>query len=514
MWEATYGQRLRPWRKLNLMAHHDTRAPDMHTKKHRRSSRFLTCLGLALSFSLVLDKSFAQTPPFSGTMEGWHLEMEVAPTNQAWFYHDERGPYRVARHGVMDAQDLYFDAYAITDEAGELAKLPRDALEELVWAFEMSTAANVIAENAALEGLRILEAEYENVVVQHVNIEVVTELQERAIQGGVVAVGAYFGGINLLMQATPGWVQGELTGHLLQSPNSIAKAFALGIMNSEHTQLRRQIGWLENRLSSQLGRDASSALYIEDVRRAYQRSLRIWTYLEPAAEYLVALQDDASFFGQFKRLLGVATSTALPLAPGATTTQIGALLDAGDLVGALEQSADGFLDFREQIETRHMQFVSGVAGAGDIRPETSRTWLILNSALSPENQTIGNSDFVVSVESYPITEDFEMLARSVFGPSYRMASWEEVSERYMREGGEFLRAAGLVQRGEDGIAGASVTVNGRHSRGGSRRHYFFAWGNVPSSFAVHDRVVFDGVPLNLGSWHTNQYLFATNTERR
>lgn len=120
--------------------------------------------------------------------------------------------------------------------------------------------------------------------------------------------------------------------------------------------------------------------------------------------------------------------------------------------------------------------------------------------------------FRASTERFSIQQDFDAQARSLFGPNFRLAEWREVSARYAREGGAFLRSAGMVMRGEEGTSSAAVTVDGQRFHRGGRRHYFVAWGDVPSSFLVHDRAVYQGVPLNLGSWHNDRAILAVASE--
>lgn len=116
--------------------------------------------------------------------------------------------------------------------------------------------------------------------------------------------------------------------------------------------------------------------------------------------------------------------------------------------------------------------------------------------------------FRATTERFSIQQDYDAQAQALFGPEFRLAEWRDVSARYAREGGVFLRAAGMVMRGQDGPSSAAVTVNGERFHRGSRRHYFVAWGEVPASFLVHERAMYQGVPLNLGSWHSDRRILA------
>lgn len=119
--------------------------------------------------------------------------------------------------------------------------------------------------------------------------------------------------------------------------------------------------------------------------------------------------------------------------------------------------------------------------------------------------------FEVSSERYSTQADYDAEIDRIFGSDYTLADWRDVKARYAREGGDFLRAAGLSVSGDDGPRTAALTVDGDRYHRGGRRQYFLAWGKVPSSFLVHERAVFDGVPLNLGSWTNDRHLLAVTS---
>lgn len=116
--------------------------------------------------------------------------------------------------------------------------------------------------------------------------------------------------------------------------------------------------------------------------------------------------------------------------------------------------------------------------------------------------------FTVSAERFPTGANYEAEIRRIFGSDHSLAEWRDVKARYAGEGGGFLRKAGLSPTGDNGPRSAALTVDGDRFHRGGRRQYFLTWGEVPSSYLVHDRTSFDGVPLNLGSWTNDRHILA------
>jgi hypothetical protein len=116
--------------------------------------------------------------------------------------------------------------------------------------------------------------------------------------------------------------------------------------------------------------------------------------------------------------------------------------------------------------------------------------------------------FNISADRFPTRADYEAEIRRIFGPHHDLAEWRDVKARYAREGGGFLREAGMSPTGNNGPRNAALTVDGeRFHRGGSRQ-YFLTWGDVHSGYLVHDRTSFNGIPLNLGSWTSDRHILA------
>ena len=118
-----------------------------------------------------------------------------------------------------------------------------------------------------------------------------------------------------------------------------------------------------------------------------------------------------------------------------------------------------------------------------------------------------SADYAVTAERFAVSRDYEARIDMQYGVDARLADWETVSDRYQAEGGAFLREAGLVPKGEDGIHGGAVMSGGERFWSGER-HYSVTWGNVSSSFLSHDTVTHDGVPLHLGSWYKDKHILA------
>lgn len=117
------------------------------------------------------------------------------------------------------------------------------------------------------------------------------------------------------------------------------------------------------------------------------------------------------------------------------------------------------------------------------------------------------SDYAITSERYAVSSDYEALIDTRYGESAALAEWETLSSRYESEGGDFLREAGMVPIGENGInGGAAVTVDGDRFWNADR-HYFVSWGDVFSGFLSHDVATFGGEELHLGSWYNPRHLF-------
>lgn len=464
---------------------------------------------------------------FRGMSASWTPTQDAG--KQAWITLDRGGaPYRVAQHLVIDSNENVVTAYAILDENNQLISLNRRDYENLAWALELSVSATMMNGQLSLDQLLILEEQYELVLREHHRISYWTDVQERAIQLGVLGVGAYFGNLNTIIAAAPSLLHNEITNELSNAPKAMGKLFLSANLLAEQEILQTQISWLRDRLQTGRGSRPERPLSLKELREAYARDIRIISFLQPSAEYLVALQDDASTWGQVMRLIGRGGGTALALAPGATATQIGDLIAGGNLIEAMERTVDGFLDFRAEQQARHASVISGKKGDGQGLPAEAAHWVILNEVSieigddiivtrgrigSEPEQTIPATlaptvqRYRVSAQAFSVSRGFESLPDKVFGPGFSLARWEDVRARYQREGGAFLRAAGMARRGQEGgVSSAAVSVNGRHARSGGSRYNFIAWGNVPNSFLVHDKVEHHGVPLNLGSWYTDQHL--------
>ncbi len=479
----------------------------------------------------------ADTGPYRPTVSGWSPTQSAGSLNEAWITLNGVTAFRVARHPMLDPADQLVIAYAIVDQDGALATLPRRDLEQLAWALEMAMAPAVLGEQSVLESLVDLENSYGSILVQHHRIRYWTEVQEIAVAAGVYGLGAYFGGLGTLIAAAPSILHNEVTNQLANSPRNFGMLFASSLLEAEDRPLQDQTDWLVRRIGERRGMSAARPLTLAEVQEAYGRALRIMTFMQPTAEFLVALQDDPTLVGQFLRLFNRGAGSTLALAPGASAARVGDLLALGNLVEALELTVDGFVDFRAEMAANHAMFAQGLAGDGRDLPNAARDWVMLNevdlgeqgghggdagdAATNDAGDRAGSDRagpasatraFRVSDESFPIGQDFGVLATRLFGQGYELASWEDVAARYAREGGDFLRAAGLTQRGEEGPSSAAVSRNGSHARQGGPRHYFIAWGEVPPSFLVHDRAMHGSVPLNLGSWTTPQRILARRTE--
>lgn len=116
--------------------------------------------------------------------------------------------------------------------------------------------------------------------------------------------------------------------------------------------------------------------------------------------------------------------------------------------------------------------------------------------------------FTVSADRFPTGVNYEAEVRRIFGSDHSLAEWSDIKALYASEGGGFLREAGLSPTGDNGPRSAALTVNGDRFYRGGRRQYFLTWGEVPSSYLVHDRTSFHGVPLNLGSWTNDRHILA------
>ena len=502
-------------------------------------------LYLLLSVVLMAAPLGADTGAYRPTIPGWSPTQSAGPLNEAWITLNGVTPFRVARHAMLDPDDQLVIAYAIVDEDGALARLPRRDLEQLAWALEMAMAPAVLGEQSVLEALVDLENRYTDVLIQHHRIRYWTEVQEIAVAAGVYGLGAYFGGVGALVAAAPSILHNEVTNQLANSPRNFGMLFASSLMQAEQRTLQEQSDWMARRIGERRGMTAAHPLTLTDVQEAYGRALRVMTFLHPTAEYLVSLQDEPGMFATFQRLFNRSAGAALALAPGASATRVGDLIAVGNLVEAMELTIDGFVDFRAAMEANQAIFVQGLAGDGRHLPDAARDWVMLNEvALGEHGGHADDADdtathdagdgagdgsgdgagadragpatatggFRVSDESFPVGQDFDVLAARLFGQGYGLASWEDVAARYAREGGDFLRAAGLTPRNEEGPSSAAVSRNGSHARRGGSRHYFIAWGEVPPSFLVHDRAMHGSVPLNLGSWTTPQRVLARRTD--
>lgn len=482
-------------------------------------------LCLLLTVALTAAPLRADTGPYRPTLPDWSPTQSAGSLNEAWITLNGFTPFRVARHAMLDSADQLVIAYAIVDQDGALPLLPRRDLEQLAWALEMATAPAVLGEQPVLETLVELENSYASILVQHHRIRYWTEVQELAVAAGVYGLGAYFGGLGTLISAAPSILHNEVTNQLASSPRNFGMLFASSLLEAEQSTLRDQTDWLARRIGERRGMSAAHPLTLAEVQEAYGRALRIMTFMQPTAEFLVALQDDPGLVAQFLRLFNRSAGSTLALAPGASATRVGDLIAMGNLVEALELTVDGFVDFRAAMEANHAIFAEGLAGDGRHLPDAARDWVILNEAAigAPAEKghfagaegarpVAGTGEFLVSDEAFPVGQDFDVLAAHLFGKGFVLASWEDVKARYAREGGGFLRAAGMTPRGEDGPSSAAVSRDGLHSRQGGSRHYFIAWGEVPPSFLVHDRILHGNVPLNLGSWTTPQRVLARRTD--
>ncbi len=478
-------------------------------------------LCLLLGVVLVATPLRAETGSYRPTMPDWSPTQSAGSLNEAWFTLNGSTPFRVARHAMLDSADQLVLAYAIVDQDGALARLQRRDLEHLAWALEMATAPAVLGEQPVLEALVELENSYASILVQHHRIRYWTEVQELAVAAGVYGLGAYFGGLGTLISAAPSILHNEVTNQLANSPRNFGMLFASSLLEAEQSTLRDQTDWLARRIGERRGMSAAHPLTLAEVQEAYGRALRIMTFMQPTAEYLVALQDDPGLAAQFLRLFNRSAGSTLALAPGASASRVGDLIAVGNLVEALELTLDGFGDFRAEMEANHAMFVQELAGDGRHLPDAARDWVMLNEVAlgEPAGQDgdasddgagpgSGSGSFRVSDETFPVGQDFDVLAARLFGQGHALASWEDVKARYARDGGGFLRAAGMTPRGEDGPSSAAVSRDGSHARQGGPRHYFIAWGEVPPSFLVHDRALHGNVPLNLGSWTTPQRVLA------
>ena len=100
--------------------------------------------------------------------------------------------------------------------------------------------------------------------------------------------------------------------------------------------------------------------------------------------------------------------------------------------------------------------------------------------------------------TYAETENLDLAVKLEFGPSARVADWNEIKAQFSRRGEEFLDGIGLTNYDEGALC----------YRGGSKywsgnRHYFLARhdGKLPTAytFLVHDTI--DNHMIDLGSWY-------------
>lgn len=113
--------------------------------------------------------------------------------------------------------------------------------------------------------------------------------------------------------------------------------------------------------------------------------------------------------------------------------------------------------------------------------------------------------FMVTSNTYKDSSDWDAAVREEFGPSYKVADWNDI-KRFCRNGGDLpglLDHLGLTKAGDSGF----VRRNGK-SKYSSNRWYYISRHNhsKPGYYLAHENI--DDYLLSLGSWNTTLRIVA------
>ncbi|MFW5750753.1 MAG: FHA domain-containing protein, partial [Planctomycetota bacterium] len=262
--------------------------------------------------------------------------------------------------------------YRIRDATGTVVRVGDALARELAWCSEAAGLGELSAANR--DELGRLRRAYENVRDLGEVISWASKAQQWLIKGGVIGVKAWATSGASLAHDLGATAMGEIEELLIASPEVLAKALAVSLIDEACARLHRLELAVEQVRDSGMGADARHAWDSARLRALSADAYWVRIMLDPAAALMIALQPDASWPAQIARMGETAARTAIgTAAPSGDVAVAKALLRAGDIAGALATTVGEVGAFRARVQQASQELAQRSLGL-PWDAETSGLW--------------------------------------------------------------------------------------------------------------------------------------------